>query len=409
MAQRGVTSGEPACPPGRTRAGTPACYGSAMPIPSARLLAFAGMLLALAACGEGSSPPDPVVPGPYDGTPPLGAPIAPADAAPIPNAGDWTWVPFPDTTCTDATGGPPSGAYQFSTSSTGLAISWGDAGNTDVVVFLQGGGACWDFFSCGGAASLDVPKTAATGPFGPTEFDADIYQAYPLSWIRRENLPHSLAGATIVFVPYCTGDVHAGDAVTTYAFPGRPPSITWHHAGHANVLAFLKRLGATFPAPRKLVVAGSSAGGFGALANYPAFRWYWPDAVSYLVDDSGPPLAGAAIPASTRAAWYASWDMGASLDAFCPSCQADFSQGLRALAARYPQDRIALLSHLQDLTIREFFGTYTITPPYVVRDARDRVRGGAARARHGRDGPARRTRSTSSPTAMGIRPSSTRR
>jgi hypothetical protein len=87
--------------------------------------------------------------------------------------------------------------------------------------------------------------------------------------------------------------------------------------------------------------------------------------VSYLVDDSGPPLAGAAIPASTRAAWYASWDMGASLDAFCPSCQADFSQGLRALAARYPQDRIALLSHLQDLTIREFFGTFTTTYPYL--------------------------------------------
>ena len=189
MAQRGVTSGERACPPGRTRAGTPACYGLAMPIPSARLLAFAGMLLALAACGEGSSPPDPVVPGPYDGTPPLGAPIAPADAAPIPNAGDWTWVPFPDTTCTDATGGPPSGAYEFSTSSTGLAISWGDAGNTDVVVFLQGGGACWDFFSCGGAASFNVPKTAATGPFGPTEFEADIYQAYPLSWIPPREPP----------------------------------------------------------------------------------------------------------------------------------------------------------------------------------------------------------------------------
>jgi pectinacetylesterase len=333
-----------------------------MPIPSARLLAFAGMLLALAACGGGSSPPDPVVPGPYDGAPPLGAAIAQADAAPIPNAGDWTWVPFPDTTCTDAV--LDSGAYLFSTSPTGLAISWGDPGNADVVVFLQGGGACWDFFTCGGAPTF-VPKTAATGPFGPAEFEADIYQAYPLSWIRRENLPQSLAGATIVFVPYCTGDVHAGDAVTTYSFPGAQP-ITWHHAGHANVLAFLKRLGATFPAPRKLVVAGSSAGGFGALANYPAFRWYWPDAVSYLVDDSGPPLAGAAIPASTRAAWYASWDMGASLDAFCPSCQTDFSQGLRALAARYPQDRIALLSHLQDLTIREFFGTFTITPPYLV-------------------------------------------
>jgi hypothetical protein len=291
----------------------------------------------------------------------MGAPIARTDGAKIGETG-WTWIPFPDTTCTDAV--MTSGAYQFSTSSTGLAISWGPETSTDLVVFLQGGGACWDFVTCGGAMSLGIPKIAATGAFGPQQFETDIYERYANSWVRRANLPPSLSDATIVFVPYCTGDVHSGDKVTTYAFQGLP-SITWHHAGHANVLAFLKRLGATFPSPRKLVVAGSSAGGFGSLSNYPAFRWYWPDARAYLVDDSGPPLAGDAIPRTTRDAWYASWNIGASLDAFCPSCAADFSQGLREIERLYPEDRIALLSHLTDLTIREFFGTFTLTQPYL--------------------------------------------
>jgi hypothetical protein len=344
--------------------------GVSMRIPNALRRTLMTVLLVLAACGEDSSagPGDGARPGPYDGPPPLGAPIARTEGTAI-GATEWTWIPFPDTTCTDAV--VQSGAYAFSTSPTGLAISWGAETSTDLVVFLQGGGACWDFVSCGGARSLGAEKTAATGPFGPQEFENDIYALYPSSWVRRDNLPPSLRDATIVFVPYCTGDVHSGDKVTTYSFAGLP-SITWHHVGHANVLAFLNRLGPTFPAPRKLVVAGSSAGGFGSLSNYPAFRWYWPNARGYLVDDSGPPLAGDAIPQTTRNAWYASWNIGASLDPFCPSCATDFSEGLREIERRYPEDRMALLSYLTDLTIRDFFGTFTLTPPYVTPMPADR-------------------------------------
>jgi hypothetical protein len=230
-------------------------------------------------------------------------------------------------------------------------------------VFLQGGGACWDWVTCGGAAPL-VDLIAATGPFGPTEFARDVWARYPASWLRRENLPATLREATVVFVPYCTGDVHAGDRTTTYQppFGGLPgDAVTWHHAGRTNVLAFLRRLGPTFPAPRRLVVAGSSAGGFGTLASYVAFRTRWPAAKAYLVDDSGPPLAGDAIPASTRAGWYASWDLGAALDPFCPGCRQDLSQALRELLRRYPSDRMALVSHLADAVVRGFFGTVSLS------------------------------------------------
>ena len=318
----------------------------------------AALLLAAAACGDGSSP----AANPYEGKPPQGAAIARTEGTAIGSTG-WTWVPFPDAFCTD----PRVAGGDFGSSTTGLAISWGDPASTDLVVFLQGGGACWDFVTCGGTQSLGgIGPTASTGPFGADQFQLDIYDKYPNSWVHRANLPPSLARATIVFVPYCTGDVHGGDAVRTYAPPqqlsayGLAP-ITWHHVGHANVMAFLKRLGPTFPSPRKLIVAGSSAGGFGSLANYAAFRWYWPEARSYLVDDSGPPLVADDIPPSTRAAWYAGWNLGASLDAFCTGCRADMSEGIRELARRYPSDRLALVSHLQDETIRSFFGTFTLT------------------------------------------------
>jgi hypothetical protein len=169
--------------------------------------------------------------------------------------------------------------------------------------------------------------------------------------------------ATVVFVPYCTGDVHGGDRVTTYPSPlPGAPAITWHHVGRANVAAFLSRLAPTFPEPAKVVVAGASAGGFGALANYPLIRSQWPRAKGYLIDDSGPPLIGDAIPAANRAAWYSSWNLGASLDGFCPGCQSDLSGGLREIARRYPGDRLALVSHLQDEVIRGFFGGLILTP-----------------------------------------------
>jgi hypothetical protein len=307
----------------------------------------------LQGCGDSGSP--------AASTPP-GAAISRTEGAAIAGADGWRWIPFPDSTCTDAVSDPATGRYTFRTSTTGLAITWGPETSSDLVVFLQGGGACWDWVTCGGAAPL-VDKTAIGGPFGPAEFARDIFAKYPASWIRRENLPPALRDATVVFVPYCTGDVHGGDQVTTYPplLPGGAP-VTWHHVGHANVLAFLRRLAPTFPSPRKLVVAGSSGGGFGTLANYVTFRDRWPAAKSYLVDDSAPPLIGDAIPASTRAGWYRSWNLGASLDPFCPGCRSDLSQGLRTLLSRYPSDRMALISHLQDAVIRGFYGTLTLTP-----------------------------------------------
>src|SRR5438128_1351071 len=77
--------------------------------------------------------------------PPLGAPLAvPAD--------QWTWVDFPDAFCDDG-------------SATGLGV-YNSSASSNLLVFLNGGGACWDYLTC---YQLNA---AAHGPIDKTRFDA---------------------------------------------------------------------------------------------------------------------------------------------------------------------------------------------------------------------------------------------
>jgi hypothetical protein len=249
----------------------------------------------------------------------------------------WWWIPF------DGSTAPEELATCADGSTTGLAVSPGTG--DDLLVFFDGGGACWSYETCEAGMAVDRR-------YGRTEFEAEARDFIPCSLTARANLPPALAGATIVFVPYCTGDVHGGDAVKEYG--NALFNVTWRHLGHANVLAYLRRLGATFPAPGRLVVAGSSAGGFGALVEYEAFRWYWPDAKGYLVDDSGPALVGDDVPPAFRDAWFNSWHLGVSTDPFCLGCRDDLSAAFAELSGMHRRDRLAFLSHDRDEVMQAF-------------------------------------------------------
>ena len=251
----------------------------------------------------------------------------------------WTWINFPDAVCDDGT-------------PTGLGVNL-VPGSQDLLIFLMGGGACWDYASCA------VTNTSTHGPYGSAQFDA----TKPLFHIgslldRKAATPYK--GYNMVFVPYCTGDVFMGDNVVTYD-NGAGASRVIHHKGRPNLVAYLNRLAATFPALRTLVVSGSSAGGFGAALNYDLARTYFSHAQSSLIDDSGPPLIGDGIPKDLRDTWYKSWRLDKTLAPLCPDCQKDFATLLPILARKYPRDRMALLSHNQDGVIRGFFGNQSAT------------------------------------------------
>jgi len=263
----------------------------------------------------------------------------PGGATPIvASAGLWTWVDFPDTACDDG-------------SPTGLGIR-PSASSTNTLIFLNGGGACWDYYTC------YVLNTAAHGPFGAAEFAARS-ATLSGSIFDPQLAGNPFADWNMVFIPYCTGDVFAGSNVATYQDAAHTVTKQFHHVGHANVLAYLARLAPTFPTASKVVFAGSSAGGFGALINYADARTHWPDSQVSLLDDSGPPLEGSAIPPAYVQAWLTNWRLDLVLDPLCgadaTACHGDLSLAVAKLVALHPTDRMALLSSFQDQTIRTYF------------------------------------------------------
>jgi hypothetical protein len=248
----------------------------------------------------------------------------------------WTWVPFPDSACSDG-------------SPTGIGVN---PGSDDLVIFMDGGGACANALTCFGVPALNIPPTATLGPFGEAQFQGRLAQL-PGSIFDRSLPGNPFADATLVFFPYCTGDVHGGNKVVPYT---SDPGGTVHHVGHLNVLAYLKRIAATYPSPRRIVVSGSSAGGFGALVNYEAIRAYYPAAQGFLIDDSGPPLESNGGPLIQ--AGFHVWGITDVLDPLCGGpgiCENNLSRGLAALLARHPADRMSLLSWSDDPTISRFY------------------------------------------------------
>jgi pectinacetylesterase len=247
--------------------------------------------------------------------------------------GTWTWVDFPDSTCDEGT-------------PTGIGVNLTSSPN--VMILLGFGGFCWDAQTCW------VQNTAAHGPYG----SADFYAGVPN--VTNTILDRALAGSPVadwsfVVVPYCTGDLHAGDNFVVYD----TGSATYptHHAGHANFRAFLRRLGPTFPAAERILVTGIGAGGSGALFNYPDVRARWPAAHVDVVDDSGPLLEGGALDATMLAGWFANWRLDLVTDPLCGlGCRTDPSLAEPALAALHAGDRLALLSHTADPVNEGAFG-----------------------------------------------------
>ena len=75
---------------------------------------------------------------------------------------------------------------------------------------------------------------------------------------NRTNPANPYKNSTIVYVPYCTGDFHSGDAVKG----------SLHFKGRVNLALDIAKVKSAFPNPSRVTLSGSSAGGFGSFFNY---------------------------------------------------------------------------------------------------------------------------------------------
>lgn len=136
-----------------------------------------------------------------------------------------------------------------------------------LVLYTNGGGACWNGATCNPASGVYVPTTTAAND--PREMDG-------LLNVENPNNPYK--DWTMVFMSYCTGDVFLGSKDTVYQNPNPTqafplPVFTIHHRGHDNFLYVMKYVQDHLVDPKvpigKVVVAGSSAGSYGASLNFP--------------------------------------------------------------------------------------------------------------------------------------------
>ena len=172
-----------------------------------------------------------------------------------------------------------------------------DAGSDDLVVFLQGGGACWDGFCL---AVTEAPAGIPT-----------------IDLLDPGLAANPVADWNVAYLPYCDGSLFVGDADHDDDGDGQPDRF---HRGLANLSASLDVARARFPAPRRVLFAGSSGGGFGVSLGLPLVRATWPDADIIALADSAVGIARGPDDPGFVSGLVDEWGAGELLPEGCEGC-----------------------------------------------------------------------------------------
>ena len=175
-----------------------------------------------------------------------------------------------------------------------------------LVMYYQGGGACWDYTTCGliGTFDKNVDVDKCTGGTNNNEVCDTLADCPDQSGgtactpVGVDNPNHTTTGFgdltnpnnpfkdwNIVFVSYCTGDIHFGDNEITY-FSGSNSKKTDHFGWH-NARTAEKWAREHFVNPDEVFVTGSSAGAYGAFFNAPLHVDVWPQSKMSVLADAG--------------------------------------------------------------------------------------------------------------------------
>ncbi|MBK8020152.1 MAG: hypothetical protein IPK19_01695 [Chloroflexi bacterium] len=206
-------------------------------------------------------------------------------------------------------------------------------------IYFQGGGACWDNFTCRMASTFK--STTAVG-------ELEEYQGV-FDFANPEN---PLGDYSVAVITYCSADVHTGEATATYGEGSEAVEVTYN--GVANTRAVLDWVYANYESPDQLVISGSSAGAYGAIYHAASILDHYSEAQAIVLGDAGlgvtpPDWEGLDV-----------WNMSANLSeaAASETSSADsFNAGLYAhSAAAFPNATFAEYTSTADQVQIGFFG-----------------------------------------------------
>jgi hypothetical protein len=249
--------------------------------------------------------------------------------------------------------------------------------SNNLLIFLDGGGACWDANTCGlNPLPSNVQPTFFPFITESVKNDRLVDSGSRLleTGVLADDSNNPFQNYTKVFVPYCTGDLFWGNKDKSYG------QVTIHHRGYGNLLAVLESLWkqnyASAPPPGKVVIAGTSAGAYGAIAAFvevekqvekrlPPWRLFnnKRKTLTYLIADSGNGIVvndflGRAINGSDSA--WGVQENGTLPDYLLNALQNATGLPVQVygeLAWRHPKSRFAQIQNAYDLVQAGFLNT----------------------------------------------------
>ena len=242
----------------------------------------------------------------------------------------------------------------------------------NLLFFFEGGGACWDYDTCSGRAGI-------LGAANPNGISDDYMTQFTAKYVSpivngadpglplRSRTDLVTKGWNIVYMPYCTGDVHIGNNVRTYTdTTGQQPPLTWHHAGYTNTVAAINYTKQQFPSVQKLLVTGFSAGGTATSASYYFVRRGINPQRGYLLNDSGPIYLAPNLNYRSRYLHdqiRSSWSLDSVFNQLPASFDRnDFGTINRMVAVEFPGDQLAYTAYTRDYNYSRFSYDRFYTP-----------------------------------------------
>ncbi|KAA1194308.1 vtpJ-therm [Pseudohalioglobus sediminis] len=204
-----------------------------------------------------------------------------------------------------------------------------DAGSEDLMIFLQGGGACWsELCAATPNASPGIPENGILDP-------------------ERQDNP--VRGYNVAYLPYCDGGIFASDI--DYDTDGDGEADRFQRGLH-NLSAGLDVAARTFPNPRRIVLSGSSAGGLGSTFALPLVRLQYPGVRIDVINDAGVGVGRPGQPDYLELL-FDDWNARAFIPESCENCipeDGHFSDYHIWQMDQDPDVRRGMLSHSDDPT-----------------------------------------------------------
>ena len=239
-----------------------------------------------------------------------------------------------------------------------------------LLINFMGGGACWNLSNCFGTNTTTYFNSMSLLNATTMKF------AFGSGVVDNMNIQNPLTGYTVIFIPYCTGDLHWGSNDTIYnpatnTFTGNTNSGgILHHRGFDNFLAVLTDLKKNYPSPTNVFITGQSAGGYGAMFTAPyiieAMGGYGGATDYVLVSDASAGVAPSSNNTTVAPLWgitagiskaggsasnLPDWISGITDSSFSTLQVGQFFQ---RIAQNYPSLRIGQYSTIYDIT-QSFF------------------------------------------------------